>query len=186
MNTNTLNNSETSTPVVEVQPTVQVSQVVNAAGNPAGPWRRLAAMIVDSLIISVIMLPFVWIAATQKSISLFTGDFSQNIDLLVEQSPWLMYVLIVIYLAYTIVLTVKKGGTPGKTYLYNFNVVNFKTQQRIGYGRALAREASKTAYNIPVIGTLLYIASICLVLLRNDRRSLHDFIVGTQVVKVAD
>lgn len=157
-----------------------------AISKPAGPWRRLGAMIMDSLLVSLVMLPFIWIAATQKSISLFSGDFSENVDLLIEQSPGIMYLLLVIYLAYTVVLTVKKGGTPGKFYFYNFNVVNFKTQQRIGYGRALAREASKILYNIPILGALIFITSVGLVLLRNDRRSVHDFIAGTQVVKVSE
>lgn len=151
---------------------------------PAGPWRRLAASIVDNFLFGLIIFPVLVIFTSLNDILLFSGDFEKNIDQLVEQYPNFALVILLAYLAYAVVFTVIKGGTPGKFYLYHFNVVNFQTQQRIGYGRAVARESSKILYNIPLLGTLLSLTSGCMVLIRNDRRAIHDFIAGTQVVKV--
>ena len=72
-----------------------------------------------------------------------------------------------------------KGGTPGKLVL-GLQVVDYRTGTRLGYGRMLYRET---------LGRLISAVSIvgfATVFFREDRRALHDFLAGSQVLRTRD
>ena len=107
---------------------------------PAGRWTRIAASILDNLIVA---LPIVFItillAAFLGSPILFTrGNPFRN----AEQNSLYPFVAIILYFAYYGLLTGRFGATIGKIW-YGLKVVRHATNERISYKRAFIREVIK-------------------------------------------
>lgn len=147
---------------------------------PAKRWNRFWAAVVDSLVLGLFIFPLVALFNTLNGYPIYND---KTFDVISESHPWFAFLLLGLTLAYFTVLTSKYGGPPAKNSLYKIKVVRFGTREHISYGRALAREASKLLYNVPIIGGVLYLVSAGLVLFSKDRRALHDMAAGTQVIQ---
>lgn len=156
-------------------------------------FRRFFALIIDSLVISVIAAPFAFI-----------------FRLLAESQPALD-VEFVIGTAYLVALTAKYGKTPGK-HLCKVKVVSYPGEGRIGWKESVMREI------VPVILVLMMlpmgflwgmtrgpnpfgitwailllvggfgwsILEVVTFLLDPKRRALHDKLAGTVVVRTGN
>ncbi|RSD25433.1 RDD family protein [Mesobacillus subterraneus] len=126
--------------------------------SPAGFWVRLGASILDGLIIGVPLLIISYLA---------TGSWDEN---LFTQSLNFLYTLLVPILWY--------GYTIGKRIVgVRIAKVNGK---KLGFGAMIMRTiVAGIVYTLTLgIGVIV---SAFMVGLRQDKRSLHDFIAGTYV-----
>lgn len=131
----------------------------------AGFGSRLLAIIIDGAVLIlptllIGMLAILWVDAEDVNIDLFSGTVS---------------------LLYSMILPVVwQGQTVGK---YAMGIQIVKTDGRkLGIGAMLMRVlVANLLYGLTLY--ILMITSIIMVLVRNDKRAVHDFLAGTRVVK---
>lgn len=131
--------------------------------NPAGFWRRLAALILDSLVVGVPVTTVVYVS---------TGTW--DMDTPYNQVASTLYAMIVPALW--------TGYTVGK------RIMGIRIAKIDGSEVGLGTMALRT-----LVGGLVYfitlgiglIVSVILVAFREDKRSIHDLIAGTYVTKDA-
>ncbi|MEF3351920.1 RDD family protein [Paenibacillus sp. GYB006] len=127
-----------------------------AAGNPGGFWRRLGAFFIDSLLLTIPM-------------NLITGSV-ENVA-----------TEVVIILYFLLLPVFWNGFTAGK-YICGIKI------------RRVKDELPPTVWNMFLrifVGTLVYAVTLgilqmvsgCFVIFRKDKRSIHDLIAGTEVVR---
>ncbi len=169
----------------------ELTQVIAAAGlaavnaaRPAGFWARLGAYLVDRILLSFVC-GFVWetIAATMgwkfppppASFGTFDDIFAYFHSL----GPLLAYQMLVIFACgflYEVIFNGSFGATLGKMAI-GARIVRVDGT-RIGYGVAAARWLAERLSDITCgIGYLL-------IAFREDKRALHDLLVGTRVIFV--
>lgn len=131
------------------------------AQNPAGFWIRFGALIIDSIIFIPVLFFF-------KLLGLSTNAASNLSDL--------------IQFLYNLILPVKwYGYTVGKKAV-SIQIIRIDGEP-IGFGTTAKRY---------LLGSLVYVitlgigclVSVFMVAFRQDKRSIHDLIAGTQVVYV--
>lgn len=134
------------------------------AGRPAGFWPRLAAWLIDAVILAtllVILIAF-WPGFTEYFTS---DDFGHPVDLLI-------FVLYALYFTLGVAIW---STTIGKRLLGMY--VLRPDGARVGFGRALAR------YFAGILSFLILFIGYLMVGLRSDKRGLHDLICDTVVVQ---
>lgn len=132
---------------------------------PAGFGSRLLAIIIDGAVLIlptllIGMLAVLWLDPDGMNVDLFSGTGS---------------------LLYSMILPIVwQGQTVGK---YAMGIQIVKTDGRkLGIGAMLMRVlVANLLYGITLY--ILMITSIIMVLVRRDKRAVHDFLAGTQVVK---
>jgi uncharacterized RDD family membrane protein YckC len=162
---------------------------VIAGGAPdaarASRLSRLAAMLVDSFIVCLCLIPFFSIVTRDALMSWATDrDFGVFTSL-----PGFWPAAILAGLAcgalsiVQIVLLSMWGQTVGKK-LCGVRIVRFADGGQAGFVRAwlLRSLVVSIIAQIPYVGALFAIADICFIF-RADRRCLHDHIAGTVVVR---
>jgi uncharacterized RDD family membrane protein YckC len=169
----------------------ELTQIITAAGlaavnaaPAAGFWARLGAYLVDRILLSIIC-SFVW-----ETIAAAMGwKFApppQNVQTLNELytyfhglGPVLIYELLVIFACgflYEVIFNGSFGATLGKMAI-GARIVRVDGS-RISYGIAAARWLAERLSDFTCgIGYLL-------IAFREDKRALHDLIVGTRVIFV--
>jgi len=137
----------------------------------AGFWIRLAAYVIDSLILgligAVIMGPTLIVAG-----------------LMLRNRPPVMFsvvglaslLVMAIALFYQLYFVGKKGATPGKK-LMGLRIIRADGITPVGYGKAFLR-----LIGYIVSGMILYIGFI-MIAFTDKKRGLHDMMAGTYVVK---
>lgn len=126
--------------------------------NPAGFWKRLAAGLLDGLIVG---LPLVFIGY------LITGSWEEN---------WFTTAANIVY--GLVVPVVWSGYTVGKKLLgIRIAKVN---GEKVGIGTMFLRSVVGGLVYGLTLGIALIISAI-MVAAREDKRSIHDFIAGTYV-----
>lgn len=145
----------------------------------AGRGERLAAAIIDTLILLAVLLPVMF----------FGGYFSQVMDTatsgqpmpLMTQLAWGLVGLVVFFAiqAYPLYATAQ---TWGKRVL-KVRIIGIDGK-RLSFGRLIALRylAMQGVGMVPLIGPLLSIVNVLLIF-RADHRCGHDLIAGTKVVK---
>ncbi|MBI2028370.1 MAG: RDD family protein [Candidatus Levybacteria bacterium] len=149
---------------------------------PAGSWERFWAFIIDALIISTPIL----------IVGIFNYYNSHQFKFtLANENIW-ANIFFIITLTYYVYLTVNKGATWGKS-VYGLKVVKYKTTRYINYKTAIIRELVKIMPGvsfIPIVGSLISFIilpiDIFFVLCTKEKRTIHDRIAGTQVIKAKD
>lgn len=131
----------------------------------AGFWIRFAATMIDSLIISLIILPILY--------GVYGGSYFTSSSLTKGPTDFILsYVLPIVA---TMVLWMKFKGTPGKTML-GLQIVDFKTGQALNLKQSIIR----------YLGYFLMCLPLCLgfVLIAFDKhkRGWHDKLAGSAVV----
>ncbi len=154
---------------------VSDSPVTSGEQELAGRGTRLAAAIIDGLILGLIVWPVAmssdyWTRATQGQVGM--SDLLQ-----------LSLVSLIGYLVLHGYLLHKYGQTIGKRLL-GIRIVSVFDGQIVSLGKVFGARyvPIQLAGIIPVIGNILPLVDV-LFIFREDRRCLHDFIAGTKVVK---
>lgn len=144
-------------------------------GSPAGFWIRGAALVVDSLVLQSAFLPFQLLIYYPTLLAGGIGRGPDPTRLLAVNAGYLM-VAFVVSAGYVVWMHGKYGQTLGKVAT-GVKVVQVSGEP-IGYGRALGRWLALFLSTI-TLGIGYLIAG-----LRSDKRSLHDLVAGTRVMKV--
>jgi uncharacterized RDD family membrane protein YckC len=158
------------------------ASVAAAAGRalpPAGFWMRLAAFIIDLVLISILFLA-VWSPMAgprhwqipEPPHSLTDASLQQY-----NQQLWMNNVLPVFYaifLLYNVLLNGRFGATVGKMAI-GAKITRLDGSP-IGYSRALLRWLAAR------LSDFFFFSGYLLIGLRDDKRALHDLLAGTKVV----
>lgn len=140
------------------------------SGEPAGFWIRLAAYILDSLILGlalgVVIGPLMFLlmrGVTEPAAVMVYMTIAQLIAF-------------VISIAYILYFWGTKGATPGKKILH-LRIVREDGEEPLGFGTAAMRMLGYI-----VSGVILYIGFL-MIAFTKDKKGLHDMIAKTRVVK---
>jgi uncharacterized RDD family membrane protein YckC len=140
------------------------------------PWHRIAAVLIDGLILAVPLVVglFVWLAQSGNSVDDFDPGFGTTVLFAVPS------------LLYEVGFIAWRGATPGKMAM-GLEVIGDDGTRPPGLRRAVLRYLPTALGVIPVLGALLsgLIELVSLVLLFADtrRRTLWDRLAGTYVVR---
>jgi len=139
----------------------------------AGFGPRLVAVIIDSLLLTALMIPFI------IAIGIFMFRMQNG-----EPSPlaWIVigvsYVFIsLIGLLYQLIFIGKKGATPGKKFM-KLRVTFPDGTYPIGIGKAFLR-----MIGYMISGMICYIGFLMVIFDKEQHRALHDKIAGTVVIR---
>lgn len=155
-------------------PQSELVEESNASIALASRWKRLWASILDSLVIALITVPFMY----------FTGGFDGAAD---GVQPSLEYSLLVgvigmvVFLLINAKLLIKNGQTIGKKILgikiadLNGNLPTIKKHLLKRYA------AYFLPAQIPIAGPFISIINI-LFIFGKQKRCIHDYIAGTKVI----
>lgn len=162
----------------------------------ASPWTRLAAWLIDVLIYFVVTMVAVIIGIVIAGVGFSDlTDFGAGFFF-----GALAVVIILTLLAFLVIFIVQmvllatRGQTIGKILL-KIRIVDAQTGEHPGWARlillrTLVNALIQGALNaVPVVGQGLgglYFIIDSLFIFRADHRTIHDFIAGTRVDKVAD
>ena len=135
---------------------------------PGGVRRRLAAILIDGSIISIFHMPF-------SLLELALNVISPNNWLWVKFAVWPVYICIT--LGYFVIFYRTRGATPGKM-LFGLKVVDSKSGEFLRPSQTIWRETIGKFCSIIVVGLGYFWA-----LFRSDRRTWHDFIGRSQVLR---
>jgi uncharacterized RDD family membrane protein YckC len=142
----------------------------------AGRGTRLAAAIIDSLILGLVIWPY----------AMSTDYWTRAMQDQIEMSDLLQLSLVSLlgFLVLHGYLLHKYGQTIGKRLL-GIRIVSATDGQIVSLGKifGLRYVPIQIASVIPVVGNILPIIDV-LFIFREDRRCLHDLIAGTKVIKV--
>lgn len=142
------------------------------AGQPAGFWIRVAAAIIDGLILTAVEFLLIIIA---PGISL---DIYLSAEGIWGTGTWIDFVTLLIAIAYYTIGVSVWATTIGKRAVGIY--VLRPDGSRLGPGRAFAR------YWAPILSALILFAGFLMVAFREDKRALHDLICDTVVVYRSD
>jgi uncharacterized RDD family membrane protein YckC len=152
---------------------------VPAASDLASPWQRIAARLIDSLILAVVQV--LWISVFVVAVfsgAPIGGDTSQDAVIML---PWFGAAV------YELVTVALWGGTLGKL-MVGLRVTRADGRRPIGWARSIRRAALHFAVLIPLVGPFIFFGSalVSLVLLFTDseRRTIWDRVGDTRVRKV--
>ena len=137
-----------------------------ALGRPAGFWIRAGGLIIDTIIVLALFgLALLQFTDTSLAGYFSAGEVNLPLDLLSEA----------IRLAYATLLVGAFATTVGKR-AFNMHIVR-TDGTRVGYGRALGREAAT------ILSLILLGVGYFMVAFRADKRALHDLIADTVVIR---
>jgi uncharacterized RDD family membrane protein YckC len=157
------------------------AQAADRVARPVGFWARLAAYLIDHIILTVIFI-MIWIPIadeqhwpipelpkeqTQSAIQ----QFREQINLWVNRALPVFYP---IFLIYEVLLNGRFGATFGKMAIGA--KITMVDGSPIGYGRAMLRWFAER------ISDFSFGVGYLLIALRRDKRALHDLLAGTKVI----
>jgi len=139
----------------------------------AGFWIRFAALFIDGIVLSLSVVVLGWILNVVIGNSL--DNVSVNTLSLIGQV--MGFILFILYFA--LMESSSKQGSVGKMAL-GIKVVD-KNGQKISFGRAILRNIVKM---LSLRFWFVLVVSIVLVVIIKEKKSIHDKLVGTAVVRV--
>jgi uncharacterized RDD family membrane protein YckC len=152
-----------------------------------GFWPRFGAMLIDGFLINIpfyiLVFPLAKLAgfSLPTDVSISTINPAQFLQLIEQFRPFFKfasYLMLAMTALYEIGLTGKTGATIGKM-IFGVRIVR-SDGSPLGYKFALFRFLLKMLSGLPCyIG---YVVSAFMVAFREDKRALHDLIVGTRVI----
>lgn len=170
-------------PVLPVLPATPVSTLPVPSPTlemePASRWLRLGAVLLDSLIGGLLLMPSLVIMGAA---GFFKEGNQPNTPLLIAGFG-LMGLTVLILLGIQIYLLTTRGQTMGKKLLA-IKIVNFDDEANPGFVKAFLIRAFVNGLMgaVPFIGSVYSLVDICFIF-REDRRCLHDLLANTKVVK---
>ncbi len=152
-------------------------QAAQPASELASPWSRLAAVIIDILIMLAVIIPLSAIAALT-----FAADQLEN-----EDASGVIAVAVIAFIVIFVIQMVllgTRGQTIGKIAM-KVRVVDAQTGAHPGWARLvlLRSVVNGILTGIPFVGNIYWLVD-SLFIFRADHRTIHDLYSGTRVVKV--
>ncbi|MGI5900956.1 MAG: RDD family protein [Desulfitobacteriia bacterium] len=139
---------------------------------PAGFWRRLLALIIDGIIAGVVASILFYVLFRDPEVLTLNNEYWSVRD------SWTSFISGL----YAIILPIIwNGQTIGKRAL-SIRIIKVNGE-KIGIGTMLLRVLVSNIVYALTLG-IAFIVSVFMVLIREDKRSVHDFIAGTYVGKV--
>lgn len=165
----------------------RVTMAADSLSAPAGFWARLAAYIIDHILLAVIFFA-IWTPIANEHHwqmpappqVLTDASFRQYVEQCVtwmdKTAPLFYPMFLFVFLIYEVFLNGRFGATLGKMAIGA--KITMVDGAPIGYGRALLRwfAARLCEFLLFFAGDYLFIA------LRQDKRAAHDLLAGTKVV----
>lgn len=138
---------------------------------------RLAAVIVDAIIMMVINLPVMAVAGV-------FGQIARGEQMSFAQSLLWGLFGIVVFLIVNGYFLARDGQTVGKKVL-GVRIVRNEDGQLQSAGKVIGLRyvLLQVIYSVPCVGSLFALVDV-LFIFREDKRCIHDMIAGTKVVKV--
>lgn len=143
----------------------------------AGFWIRVAAYIIDNLILWVVQMPIGMIFGfIIGALTATAGDDPKKV-LMITLPIQILNILIsfIIPCIYSVIFIVKKGATPGKMAV-GIKVINADGNEKISVGKAIGRYFAK------ILSGLIFCIGYLMVAFDDQKRGLHDRICKTLVV----
>jgi uncharacterized RDD family membrane protein YckC len=142
----------------------------------AGRGQRLAAAIIDALILALLLWPYITMSGYWERAMSGQEEMSDLLQL--SLVSLIVFVVVHGYLLH------RYGQTIGKRFL-GIRIVSASDGELVSVGKifGLRYVPIQIAGLLPVVGNILPLVDV-LFIFREDRRCLHDFIAGTKVVKV--
>jgi uncharacterized RDD family membrane protein YckC len=148
---------------------------------PAGILRRLPATLIDMALYCAVCALLAYPVSREIDWTTATRDLGRLVDS-ISQPSWIAHAAGILGLwvglwwCYFAVGWGLIGATPGK-WLLGLRIVDHRGRSPIGVSRAFLRLAAYTVSSVTLgMGHLL-------IVLRHDRRALHDLLAGTWVVR---
>ena len=155
-------------------PTSQLIQDVDREQVLASRWNRLAASLVDTLVLGFITIPLLY----------FTGGLSDIIQGIQPSLGYSVLMSVIGIMAFFLIngkFLLKNGQTLGKKAL-DIKIVDLEGRLPSVQKHLLARYAVYfIPGQIPFVGQFLSIINI-LFIFGNEKRCIHDYVAGTKVV----
>lgn len=148
--------------------------VSTGALNYAGFGPRFVAAIIDSLLLTALMIPFI-IAIGIFMYKMQSGGELSPLAMIVMGASYVIMTLI--GLLYQLIFIGKKGATPGKKFM-KLRVTFPDGQYPIGIGKAFLR-----MIGYMISGLICYIGFLMIIFDKEQHRALHDRIAGTVVIR---
>lgn len=142
--------------------------------NYAGFGVRLVAAIIDSLLLSALMIPFIIVVVV---FMMRAGNEPSTLAMIVLFGAY--FLMIAVSLLYQVIFIGKKGATPGKKFM-KLRVTFPDGQYPIGIGKAFVR-----MIGYMISGLICYIGFLMILFDKEQHRALHDKIAGTVVIREA-
>lgn len=164
------------------------------ASELASPWIRLVAWLIDILIYFVVAVVALIIGFVTADVGIRDIDFDTGFFLTIVVIIGITLLAFLAIFIVQMVLLATRGQTIGKIIM-KIRIVDAHTGEHPGWARlillrTLVNGLIQGALNaVPVIGQGLgglYFIIDSLFIFRADHRTIHDFIAGTRVDKVAD
>ena len=135
----------------------------------AGFWRRAGAVLIDTIIAMIIMVPLIYV---------FYGEFFAADDLSSLDAKGL-FIENIIPIVLTVFFWTVFKATPGKMAV-GCEIVNAKTGEKLGIGRSIVRYLGYFISTLPLGLGFLW------VVFNKRKRGWHDLIAGTVVIRKQD
>ena len=141
----------------------------------AGFGPRFVAVIIDSLLLTALMIPFLIAIFVFMSKMSMSGETPSPLAMIVIAGSYLVITLI--GLLYQLIFIGKKGATPGKKFM-KLRVTFPDGTYPIGIGKAFLR-----MIGYMLSGMICYIGFLMVIFDKEQHRALHDKIAGTVVIR---
>jgi uncharacterized RDD family membrane protein YckC len=161
-------------PQFGAQPPIPPAMVSTGELNYAGFGPRFVAALIDSLLLTALMIPFI-IAIGIFMYKMQSGGELSPLAMIVMGASYLIMSLI--GLLYNLIFIGKKGATPGKKFM-KLRVTFPDGQYPIGIGKAFLR-----LIGYMVSSLICYIGFLMIIFDKETHRGLHDKIAGTVVIR---
>ena len=152
-------------------PMPPVAPHVGGALNYAGFGVRFVAAIIDSLLLTALMIPFIIIVAV------FMLRQTEPSPLAMAAIFGSYFIIMLLTFLYQLIFIGKKGATPGKKFM-KLRVTFPDGQYPIGIGKAFIR-----MIGYMISGLICYIGFLMIIFDKEQHRALHDKIAGTVVIR---
>lgn len=146
-------------------PNLNVTAAPQQSVEPASADRRLVALIIDGVIVSVAQIPLGLVMA-------FVLSEGPMYSVLSNVMSWFSIAL------YSGWFCSHKGATPGKLVM-GLRVLEDSTGTYLSFQKAFMRELAKL-----FLGIVTFCISYLMAHFRKDKRALHDIVMKTRVVRV--
>jgi uncharacterized RDD family membrane protein YckC len=149
----------------------------------AGFWKRFVAIIIDSILVSVVETILLIPILAMSGITIFraiTFDESPSeivgmvMALLAAYLGWMLMTVVVSWLYFALMESSGRGATVGKLAL-GIRVVDM-SGNRISFGRATARYFAK------ILSALIFMIGYLMAAFTDRKQALHDTIAGCLVI----
>lgn len=150
----------------------------NGAVVYAGLLTRFPALIVDIVLIELVHIFFILVGAAAVALGLISGDMDLSpLDVVLSLTAPIMLLYFFIFCAYFTFFHAKGGQTPGKMLLHIRVLSDTSPAASLSAPQAFFRALLFT------VSCFFFYFSILMVLLDKKKRTLHDLMVGSCVVR---